>query len=84
MVFGISTSYYEQERPMDEDEDDLPRHQDQYRNLRRKIDRIKQNQLAQRQQELDDESDDEDGGASGGRKKKVARPQLSTSQAQEN
>ena len=64
---------------MDEDEEDLPRHQDQYRNLKRKIDRIKQNQLAQRQQEQDDESDDEEGG----RKKKVARPQLSNAQAQE-
>jgi len=45
MVFGISTSYYEMARGVDDDEADAGAHdQDQYRNLRRKIERIKQNQ----------------------------------------
>lgn len=44
MVFGISTSYYDAgRRSLDDDEADNNFHdQDQYREMRRKLDRIKQ------------------------------------------
>lgn len=42
MIFGISTTYYDPGR--EEDDEGEVDHRDQYRNLRRKIDRMKQHQ----------------------------------------
>jgi len=67
IFFGISTSFFEGDRIADDDEDTG---HDQYRNLRRKLENMKQRSLAAAR---DDE--DEDGG-----RHRRDRPQLTSAQ----
>ncbi len=74
MIFSIQTTYYDPGRDEDDDTEADPR--DQYKRLRRKIDRMKESALVQRQQ-------DEDQNEDGDRARKKARTQNNMTPAQQ-
>ena len=70
MFCGISTSFYDAGRFGDDDDDGAP--QDQYKSLRKNIERIRQSAQAN----LDDDEDEETG------RRRKERPQLTAAQKQ--
>lgn len=72
MVFGISTSYYDGAHLVDDEGDNYAHENDQYRDLRRKIDRMKARSRAGAEEE---EPEEEEGAAAKKKKQQVSEAQ---------